>query len=65
MSRTVYAVALYRELPQGPLTVLDDQDHDSDGIGHHVLRVRTAAFRECYVMASDVTDQPVTPAVTA
>lgn len=65
MARTVYAIAIYRELPQGPLTVLDDQDHDTDGIGHHVLRVRTAAHREAWVLASDVTDQPVTPAVTA
>jgi hypothetical protein len=63
-ARVVYAVAAYRELPQGPLTVLDDQDHHADGIGHHVLRVRTAAWRECYLLASDVTDQPST-AVTA
>jgi hypothetical protein len=55
--RTVYAVGEVRYLPQGPLTVKEEQDHDCDSLGGHVLRVVTAASREEWVLASDVTDQ--------
>lgn len=60
--RTVYALTQYRVLPQGPLTVLADQDHDTDSVGGHVLRVRTTAGAESWVLGSDVTNKA--PAVS-
>lgn len=49
-ARIVFAVAQYRTLPQGPLTVLADQDHDADGLGGHVLKVQDQYGTESYVL---------------
>lgn len=65
-ARIVFAVAQYRTLPQGPLTVLADQDHDhdADGLGGHVLKVQDQYGTESYVLGADVTAAlPTAPAV--
>jgi hypothetical protein len=61
--RIVFAVAAYRTLPQGPLTVLDDQEHDAD-LGGHVLKVADQNGVTSWVLGADVTAAvPSAPAV--
>lgn len=55
-ARIVFAVSEYTLLPKGPLVALEDQDHESDGCGCHMLHVQLPDETCTWVSGVDVTD---------